>query len=360
MDETRAQQLRAQVEGAPLSAARTKLRPLPSVRAPDLSGLRLPAPPVPVVSDDDLKACLAAMLMERAPRVYRGADAPIQDGDMVCVDLVGYVGGHVLPLSAQSEVWLDASDDELFPGLRAQLVGHTPGHSVVAKVSFPPDHAIEALSGQTVRYAVDIRSACVFEDLAADDPRWLEIFGVASTDALLAQAAAIAEAELQRHYEQTLLQTLSSALLERTEPVPIDEALIDAEIDARFHAQEGTLLEQKAVPHEDRRLARDFWRELAGLRDAVATGIIEHAMWIAIADAAGLAPDEAALSDWMEQTAQASGTDPDDIRKSMDASPEDHARIMDLCLRSAAVRWALEQVTWVEATDEEEAPPDGA
>src|SRR5690349_8778715 len=68
---------------------------LPDVPAPNLDRfvVTVDAPAAPTAAD--LEAAVANLLKAHAEATYRNPNEPIQPGDEVLVDLIGFSGGHV-------------------------------------------------------------------------------------------------------------------------------------------------------------------------------------------------------------------------------------------------------------------------
>jgi FKBP-type peptidyl-prolyl cis-trans isomerase (trigger factor) len=112
---------------------------------------------------------LRKLISMTMPRVR----APVETGDEVEADVLGYVDGKVF--MAQQAVWLDVRPNPWLPGLIEGFVGLTPPESAVFQLKVPAHYPVPEMRGKVAAFAITLRQARQRIMPEADDPIFLQL-----------------------------------------------------------------------------------------------------------------------------------------------------------------------------------------
>ena len=342
--------LRGKLDRAPLAKGKTKVDALPDVDAPDLTEFAVDVPMPPALTEPMLQAAAAELARAHGEAVIRDAETPIEPGDEVLVDLVGYANGRVVPGSAKPQVWLTEEDEPALPGVRAVLNGQTVGKSVWAKVKYPEDAPIPFLAGQQLVYAVDVLGARAVQAAELDKPELLQAAGVEDLDGLLGLLAEGLEAEREQTALRYVQLAVADALQEKLGPVEIGDDIIDAELEQRWNISEGEFLREKGLSVDDQAYARDAFVKDPSRRAELVHGLRTTMALAAIAKEKDLRPTREELDMWVEHVASLEGRPKDEVFAELKADTETHEAVGQALLLEKAFIWVLEHatITWIE------------
>jgi trigger factor len=132
---------------------------LPDVEKLDLEVLE------EVVTDDHVTGHVN-QLLERMAEFSDVEDRPLQMEDYAVLDFDAVVDGQPLGqmcpeapsiMKGGQGLWVVMSEDSLWPGFCAGLVGAAKAEERVVEVNVPADFAVEALRGKTIKHAVKVQ-----------------------------------------------------------------------------------------------------------------------------------------------------------------------------------------------------------
>ncbi len=101
--------------------------------------------------------------------------SPVQNGDEVEVDILGYIDGKVF--LAQQAAWLEVRPNLFLPGLIEGFVGMTAPESAVFQLKMPAHYPATELRGKVAAFAVTLRQARKRIMPELDDPIFVQLTG---------------------------------------------------------------------------------------------------------------------------------------------------------------------------------------
>lgn len=155
--------------------------PLPKVEAPSIDGLILKVPAEKVPTPDDVMARLEEHRRAHAVATQKKNGDVIGPFDEVCVDLIGYANGKLVPGSAQFGLWVRIDRPLSFPELAAALKLATVGDGLKVNLTLPESFFIPALRNTPAVYLMDVKEAQQLKLPKLDDPGFLAKIGGAKT-----------------------------------------------------------------------------------------------------------------------------------------------------------------------------------
>src|SRR5579871_5516392 len=238
--------LRYVVENAPLaqSAASAKLT-LPDIPAPSLADLEVTVPAGEPISEDALTARLEQLARSVADKRERELGEAVQPGDEVCLDLLGYANGRLIPFSARGQLWTGIAPAAMLPGFYEGLVGVPVGEGKRIELTLPDDYPVASLRGAAATFLADVRAAIEVRMPDPASPDFLQRAGRGdSLEAVMAGLLAELEAEERDERWVEAQDGVLDALLERAR-IEIPDELVNEEIHRRWTATEAPLLFEK-------------------------------------------------------------------------------------------------------------------
>jgi FKBP-type peptidyl-prolyl cis-trans isomerase (trigger factor) len=313
----------------------SKLHDAPSVQADggpppvvtrlaDVEALRI-EPVIEPPSDDEL------VLAWQAARRARSEIEPhttVDAGDEVCVDIVGYAGGEVAPGTSRAHLWLTAESDGLLPGLRDALEGTELGMTKAVPVVLPEDYPVPGLAGVEVVFAVT--------------PRISQRVAWASVDeaSIESEMNALADELVEERAEQAVADAALSALVEGSE-IEVDEKLVDAELKARFAAEEGALLTAADISVEEQRRCLDARLGDAGERQEARFRLRAAAAIAALRERAALTLERDDVAGFVRAFAEESGLSEDEVKSALADDERAAAEVEEALARTQAIAYLL-------------------
>lgn len=239
---------------------------LPSVDAPPLSALRVQLTRPPAVTADEVGARFHRLLRERAQKKDRPSGTPVELGDEVQVDIVGYADKVLIPGSVRVGAWMDLEPMPHLPGFAETVAGTRVGDACALDMELPEDYPVPTLAGKQARFLVEVRAAR--EVLAPDPEDAAALKALGLGDSLQAAMDKVTElvdeerAALESlRFQDAVLDTLS----EHTQ-VELPPALVDEEIRLRWAAHEQPLLKEKGFHPDEQQEALQAWQHSAQVR----------------------------------------------------------------------------------------------
>jgi trigger factor len=306
--------LRAVLERAP--AASTAAMPIiPEVKAPRLEDIHVVVPEPEPVSSEQIAGAFYVVRRDFAKTRDRKEGEKVAMGDDVLVDIVGYSGGKLLPMSTRQGVWMELSPDDNLPGFMEGVAGNPVGESCVVDVDLPGDYPVSGYAGLPATFAVIIHEAKEVKMPGEKDPKFLKEAGLGSS---LSQAMDTIRASLEEEQVDQLIESgrelVKNGLAARVE-VDLTETLIDEEIRRRWMDSEGRLLAELGVEFAEQERCLDAWKAdkdtqfdvIRSLRVSMALG--------AIAQRDGLEVTVDLVNSFLQSIADASGLQMEGLAK---------------------------------------------
>lgn len=117
----------------------------PEIEVKDYKGVKVEKAEFPVTEEEIDKELEA--LQKRNSRMVL-ADRPVQDGDMVLLDYMGFVGEEQFDGGTAERYPLKIGSGSFIPGFEEQLIGAAVGEARDVKVTFPEEYHAPDLAGK--------------------------------------------------------------------------------------------------------------------------------------------------------------------------------------------------------------------
>lgn len=248
------------VESAPAAALEVDLASLPEASMPDIEGIEIhvPAPP-PLTEADILERFEMMYYGQCVNRNPRGYGDTIAMEDELILDMVGYMGGRVIPFSAHSNLVIRLTRDVIQPGFGKQLEGSKVGETKVITTTMEDQDEFGASVKLNAAFVIEIKGAAHLTFPAADDPETLAKLGLGND--IQTAYRSIAEILTEERANMMVIQGINMAIeaVANRITTPIPFRLIQDEIRFSWEKSEGTYLAAKGLPQQDRESALEGW-----------------------------------------------------------------------------------------------------
>ncbi|HEX8818450.1 MAG TPA: peptidylprolyl isomerase [Archangium sp.] len=234
---------------------------LPTAKAPSLDGIQVSVPQDSAISQEELLMRFHEIVRSRATTRDRAPGEPVQMGDNVILDTLGYAEGRLIPFSARGGLELEMAPSDLMPGLCEGLVGTAVGSGQEVEVTLPETYPVESLRGVRATFLVDVVAAQEVKMPDAESDAFLRTLGRGNT--LEAVMESIADEIADERADDLWLEAQERVLDEivrRTE-VDLTVELVDEEIRQAWSASEARLLAAKDFAPDELQESLDGWLE---------------------------------------------------------------------------------------------------
>jgi trigger factor len=170
-------------------------------------------------------------------------DRGAKEGDWAVIGFVGTRDGVPFDGGSTERMPLILGEERLIPGFEANLMGLRPGESTAFDITFPDDYPEEALAGQPVNFAVDLKELREKILPAADDDFARNMGDYADLAALRAE---IGE-RLRRNALDRARHEFSDRIIEyavANSTIDLPDVLVDQEVEVMHDEFRATLARQ--------------------------------------------------------------------------------------------------------------------
>lgn len=329
-----------------LSEHRLEPSLFPEITIPDLSGIVIEVPSPPPLSEEEVQEAFERLAFEAAIRKPRGPGQAVQMGDEVIVDLVGYMGGYLLPMTAHEGLRLILEPDVFLPSFGAQLEGTPVGQAKIIEVALPDDFVIEEARGMGSVFAVEVRDAFQVTPPDAADSSLFQRMGLGEDlEQTLESVLALLLDERARFMAQEGMRLMMETLLSRA-PFSLPEELLEAEIQGWWRNAEGRFLADKGLSQEDLETSLGGWLADEGLRLDAAFRLKSALLLFAIAKQEHLVEDRAELKGFLGDVAEALGIPLDPREKNLSRGFKEREVLIDQFVYAKALAYLSERITF--------------
>ena len=141
---------------------------MPEINVPDLAGLEVERPTLPV-AQTEIDATLDRLAQENRPTTKVENKRKAKLGDVVLIDFTGRIDGEAFEGGAATDHMLELGSNSFIPGFEEGLVGAEAGTTVDVVVSFPEDYQAAHLAGKEAVFAVTVKDIQVDGEATLDD-----------------------------------------------------------------------------------------------------------------------------------------------------------------------------------------------
>jgi trigger factor len=305
---------------------------LPTARLGEYRGVEAPRRE-PVADPEDVEHELGA-LRERLARLEtaeRAADA----GDFVVIDYVGTVEGEPFAGGEGRDELLELGSGRLVPGFEEQLTGATAGEHRAVTLTFPEDYRAEELAGREARFEVDVKEVKEKHLPELDDDFAVDAAGLDSLDELRADIESRLRAADERRAEQEFREAALDAAVERAS-IEIPAHLVAARAQELWERMLHTLSHQGISKDAYLNIAgKDEQQILSEAEPDAERALRREAVIAAVIEAERTAPDDIALHEALEPTAEREGSSPDELVQMLERAGRLDAVRQDLAAQRA-------------------------
>lgn len=314
---------------------------LPSVRAPSLENLAVTVPAPEDLTEQDILLRLHEHALVEADKRERASGEPIEMGDLVLLDTLGYADGQLIPFSVRAGLELEMAPQAELPGLCEGLVGTPVGEGREVVLVLPDDYPVEALRGVEATFLVDVVAAQQVALPAPDSDEFLALFGEGMTmDELMESIAEELEDELAEELWLEARELVLDELVLRSPEVALTPELVDEEIRRSWEDSELPLLKTKDFDEDELREALDCWLSDEDTRLDAERNLRVGLALRAIVERDQLVLTPKAQEELLEAAVEPLGLSPEQAREAL-ADPQTSGPIRDSLMHLMAVEHVM-------------------
>ena len=281
---------------------------IPVIEIPSLDGLSILVPDPPPLTEEEIQEAFQKLYFDALDRQLIAPGQPVQMGDELIVDLIGYMGGHIIPMSAKEGLHLLLQPDVFMPGFAEALAGKNVGEAHILHITLSDDFSVPEARGKTAVFAVEIRNAAkLLAPQNPDSPEFLARMGLGEKiDEIMKGIAVLLLDQRTRELAKTTNQMLIDAVLERA-PFSLPDPMIDAEVRHAWQQNEGRFLAEKGVEQTDLEESLAGWLQDADTRKEAEHRLQSGLVLYAVAQKYNLIGDRADLKGFIGDVAESLG-----------------------------------------------------
>jgi FKBP-type peptidyl-prolyl cis-trans isomerase (trigger factor) len=242
VDSAKALALLQQIESSPA-------RPmLPLVVAPSLEGIQVVADPPNEVNEDDIANQLGQWMYAKCERRRRSAGEKVAEGDLVDVDVIAYRDGKLVPRLCGQHLDVPLHSGVLADGFFEHVVEQEVGSSSAANVQVAVDSQTEPMD---CVWAIKLRRASEVTLLDAEDPKFLELAGAETVNALMEN---VLDEVAQLRATDSWLAAVRQVFVElkNRAGLVVPTELVDFQCALGWQKQQGELLSRAGISLDER------------------------------------------------------------------------------------------------------------
>lgn len=257
---TMSQMMRNMVETTPVGGAQLDLSALPEIPMPNLEGVVVVVPSPGDVTEQDVLERFNQLCYELSDRKVRKAGDKVNMGDEVLLDLLGYLGGRVIPFSSQANIRFVLEPDSFRPGFGNSLAGATVGDTIPVSTQFTYDDLVKGETQATAVFVVGIKGAAEIQfPESFDSPDFLPRLQRGNTldevmDSISEEISEFRSSSMVIQAMDLVMETLASQ-----NKMPLPPSLVEEEIRVWWGRSEGAFLAAKGISRQDMDSALQGW-----------------------------------------------------------------------------------------------------
>jgi len=181
------------------------------------------------VTDEDVEKEIDRV-RELNARLVSVEDRPVEKGDTVIIDYVGYINDEEFEGGKGENQSLVIGSGRFIPGFEEQLIGANKEDTVDVKVTFPEDYHAKDLAGKEALFKVTVNEIKVKELPEVDDEFVKDVSEFETLEELKADIRENLEKEAKDRAERELRDKILQKAVDNTE-IDIPEVMVENEID---------------------------------------------------------------------------------------------------------------------------------
>lgn len=289
----------------------------PPFDLPSYKGLKVYKPPVEV-PEDRVEEELARLREQHAELRTVEQERPVAEGDIVIVDFTPSVAGKVFEKGKNSGVMIEVGKKSVHPDFDAKLVGRLPGETFSFELDYPEDAPTREIAGKRVTFELTIKELKEKELPELDDDFAKSVGSQFET--LEALKNEIRERLIKREEEKLgdqVRQQIADKLLDQVQ-IELPPKVVESEVD-RMIGMLRYQFESQGLQFDASKFNTPEIR--AGYRAPAERNVRRHLIFDKIAEAEGIALDEAEKESIYQDIAKVYRTDVSEVRREFAESP---------------------------------------
>lgn len=315
---------------------------LPEATLTSSDPIRVTVPAAPPLTEEELTERFEQLVREHAELRDREWGEPVELGDDVRLNIIGYANEKLIPFSIRSGWWMELEPQDALPGFAEALAGSAVGDCVGVELVLPETYPVESLRGVSARFMVDLLAA---REVTLPDPDSEEFLRKLGRGSTLDEVMESLGKELleDRENEQWLeaRNRVLDALASRVN-VTLPESLIDEEIRRRWETAEGEMVRENDFSPAETAEALLAWRTDPATRADVKRRLRVSLALKAVAERDGLRLEPGDVFGVLENYMDVYGLTASEVREAL-VTPETAAPLRNLAWHLYTVEHVMEQ-----------------
>ncbi|MBN2193979.1 MAG: trigger factor [Polyangiaceae bacterium] len=226
---------------------------LPTIQSVAYEGLSAKRPRV-AATDEQIAAELEQVRRAHSTLEAPPEPRPVQEGDVVTIDVSVEVGGRVVEEGSAKDFQADLGSGNLLPEIAQVLLGQSIGATVATHADLPARHPIAQLRGAHAHFQITVKDIKTRVLPALDDELAKDIGEFETFEQLKEHVKVGVEKGLKEQAENALAEQLVVELV-KANPIPVPQALVEQQ--SRV-TEEEILARARAQGNEARTLGSDL------------------------------------------------------------------------------------------------------
>jgi trigger factor len=320
----------------------TRAVPLPEATLSSNEPIRVTVPAPSPLTEERLLERFNQLVREHAEVRDREWGEPVELGDDVRLNIIGYADEKLIPFSIRSGWWMELEPLDALPGFSEALAGSAVGDCLGIELVLPETYLVTSLRGVRARFMVDLLAAREVTPPDPESEEFLRQLGRGSTlpevmEALGQELLEEREGEQWLEAEKRVLDALASRL-----EVTLPKSLIDEEIRRRWEKAEGQAVREKDFTPAEAAEALQGWRTDPATRADAERRLRVSLALKAVAERDGLRLEPGEVFGVLENYMEAYGLNALEVREAL-VTPETAAPLRDLAWHLRTVEHVMEQ-----------------
>lgn len=203
----------------------------PEIEVKDYKGVQIEKAEF-AVGDEEVDAELETLRKRNSRLVL--AERPVQDGDMILLDYMGFVGEDQFEGGTAERYPLKIGSNSFIPGFEEQLIGAAVGEDRDVKVTFPEEYHAPDLAGKEAVFKCKVHEIKEEELPELNDDFAKDVSEVDTLEELKAET----KARLEKAAESRALSKMKNDVLEQVfngNEVDVPKVMVEEEIDSMMN-----------------------------------------------------------------------------------------------------------------------------
>jgi len=214
----------------------------PEVKLGSYKGIKVKKNKIKVTEEEILEQLkeLQKRYAEYPPLVE---NRPTQEGDLLALDMEGFIEGKALPEFRETNFWYQLGSEQLPSSFRQKLLGANIGDEKTVEMVIPPDHPQRNLAGKKMQINVKVKDIRK-EKLPPLDDEFAKKLGFESMEKVKERI----KKELEKYKEEKEKERIRQRIIEKVvknSKVNVPSLLVEEDVEDRINKLKEELKEKK-------------------------------------------------------------------------------------------------------------------